>query len=71
MVDFPSSNLMLLIHDLFIYIFFSVRRIPIKENMKDDYSTAMRSKKEDCWNIYEEKCPISIIDFLVNSQKIM
>lgn len=43
----------------------SVNRIPIMEGMDDDYSIAMQANDRDCLRVYSEKCPISILAFLL------
>jgi hypothetical protein len=38
--------------------------------MNDVYSNVMRSKKDDCENVYGKDCPLSILEFLMNNGKI-
>lgn len=43
-------------------------RIPIKDNLRDEYSNAMRKANEEkCLESYEEKCPFSILNAVMNS----
>lgn len=42
-----------------------VDRIPIMEGVDDDYSIAMQGSDRDCLRVYSEKCPISILAFLL------
>lgn len=43
----------------------SFDRIPIMEGVDDDYSFAMQANDRDCLRVYSEKCPISILAFLL------
>ncbi|CRL05603.1 CLUMA_CG018208, isoform A [Clunio marinus] len=43
--------------------------VPIRDDLKDDYSNAMReAKDQDCFKVYSERCPISILAFLLYSK---
>lgn len=42
--------------------------IPIREGMDDDYSVAMQTSDQDCLSVYSEKCPMSILAFLLRSK---
>ncbi|XP_058455451.1 uncharacterized protein LOC131432893 [Malaya genurostris] len=38
-----------------------VFRIPLHEELQDEYSSAMREESRDCHKLYGKKCPISIV----------
>ncbi|XP_037903920.1 uncharacterized protein LOC119647183 [Hermetia illucens] len=42
--------------------------IPAHPHWKDEYSTATRHKEEDCRKVYGGKCPISVLEFMLNNQ---
>ncbi|XP_058817885.1 uncharacterized protein LOC131681192 [Topomyia yanbarensis] len=42
-----------------------VFRVPLKEELQDEYSAAMRENNRDCHKLYGEKCPISIVYLLL------
>lgn len=39
------------------------------ETLQDDYANAMRNKEHECQTIYETKCPISILGFLLHRNR--
>lgn len=41
--------------------------VPIKDDMSDDYSNAMRANDQDCVNLYRENCPVSILGILLHA----
>ena len=43
------------------YIF----RLPIKDEIRDDYSGAMKAEEHECSEIYGKTCPISILYHLI------
>lgn len=55
-----------------IKIYFSlcypINSVPIKDDMDDDYTRAMQGDDQDCVGIYSERCPMSILAFLLRSK---
>lgn len=48
--------------------FILFNRIPIKDNLKDHYSNAMRNANEDdCLTLYRDKCPFSILKLIFSN----
>ncbi|XP_058817254.1 uncharacterized protein LOC131680556 [Topomyia yanbarensis] len=39
--------------------------VPLKDELGDDYSAAMRERNLDCHEVYEERCPISILQLVL------
>lgn len=52
------------LEQFFSNLIFSNFRIPIKDEMNDDYSKAMRLNERDCVELYQESCPVSFLSFL-------
>ncbi|XP_055716472.1 uncharacterized protein LOC129810179 [Phlebotomus papatasi] len=55
-----------LFHDIFRVLF----SLPSEGHPEDHYKAAMSHEEEDC-SLYEEKCPISILSFILTSEKII
>ncbi|XP_053696626.1 uncharacterized protein LOC128743939 [Sabethes cyaneus] len=58
-LNFPPSRSMIM--DLVQIVF----RIPLREELHDEYSAAMRQESLDCHRLYGEKCPISIFNLIL------
>ncbi|XP_055543812.1 uncharacterized protein LOC129729328 [Wyeomyia smithii] len=43
----------------------TVFSLPLKEELEDEYSAAMRHEEPDCHKMYGKKCPLSIIQLLL------
>ncbi|XP_058448796.1 uncharacterized protein LOC131428769 [Malaya genurostris] len=39
--------------------------VPLKEDLEDDYSEAMRDRNVDCQVVYNNKCPISLLQLML------
>lgn len=39
--------------------------MPSEEGADDDYKAALQAKNQDCLSFYSEKCPLSILAFLL------
>ncbi|XP_058455434.1 uncharacterized protein LOC131432884 [Malaya genurostris] len=47
-----------------------VFRLPLKEEMDDEYSAEMRNEEVDCHRLYGDKCPFSIVQLLLFGQLV-
>ncbi|CAH1728848.1 unnamed protein product [Chironomus riparius] len=53
-----------LLHDMLRVIF----TVPIKDDMDDDYSNAVRAGDQDCVHFYSKNCPVSILALLLHAK---
>ncbi|XP_059620863.1 uncharacterized protein LOC132264614 isoform X2 [Phlebotomus argentipes] len=56
---------------LFDDIFRLLFSLPEKYSYVDDYSRAMSSEEKHCSELYEKKCPISILGLILHSEKVI
>ncbi|KAG5672415.1 hypothetical protein PVAND_002546 [Polypedilum vanderplanki] len=53
-----------LLHDMLRVVF----TIPIKDDMNDDYSNAMRANDQDCVEFYKDNCPVSLLALFLHTR---
>lgn len=46
-----------------------IYRLPLTNDKQDDYSKAMEATEDECLSVYSERCPYSIVGYILHGQQ--